>query len=375
MSIVYSKGYYGLGGNLAVLASSMMLAEEIGSHVIVDWSESPMSAPGLDGFATLFEYEGNLQSVSCLDKEPKTLKNVFPAEWAPFLGKSTKNSKTSINLTRQMPEEAREHFARTTPSYVYVVSRDGRDWFDSSLSEKFSEYLNGLRMKPEIASELKKLRSQLNINERTVGVHFRHGNGEKGVVPPSFEWFCARISEYLDSGSFDKVMIASDCLAATIAFESRFPGRTVRMDKSFAPIGKGGLHMVSDIEKSLQNAESWFEMKLLSYSGAVLGSRSFFAGVATKMANVEARKKSTAYVPKLRSFIPSDGQIEASKSPWLMGILGKEIDLFDGLYWSHNGFDDITISYLGENLFSGNESNIDFYLQEIKQKLVSHRLY
>jgi hypothetical protein len=380
--------FYGLGGKLSIIATACGYAGDQANqkYVICD--------PSL---RTTLSYPPPYQ------KEKNKNVEAFLKNWAPtnikqFLDEKKYTGGKNIAMYTPNKLGANENRRFT------FVSRNKLDNFKiESESENETKRRLYQRMSPSISvlNKLEKLKERLNIDQgNTIGVHFRHGNGEQyfrsfeqynrwGVKPPSIDQFTQELANILAAEKRIKsVLLCSDCLAVHDLLKNRFGGshRIIFGSENIQDVGRGCNHTpkIFDhrhkrkiIDRESEDVDAFAEILLLAGCNYIYGGNSFFFDAVIGFSNnpddrIYTMKSKDRYINLPKNMIPI-GNIENGSI--LKAFDDKQI-MIDGVFIDQDPTN-ISLFYFNEPLssfewgFPPPEKNIS----EIKSKLLKMRGY
>jgi hypothetical protein len=272
---VLVKSYYGLGGDICVLLGAMRYAARTGRTLVVDWSG------GLYGqveSGNLFNEYFEAPAVAA----PSVLENlspsVFPPQWADRLALPPLSYIAGVDLTLSRPEEV----PADCQADCVVITRDSK--LMHRQPEDFFTFARSLRPVARIREQIDATQGRLRDGRPSIGIHFRHGNGEKKVIPPDPRWFRNRINARIRAlgvtANDVDLYVATDC-AGTLEYFRRFYPHTFDFGKTYRPNGEGALHLnrpdVGSEQKMKHADEALIDMYVLSNCDHFIGSRGFFS--------------------------------------------------------------------------------------------------
>lgn len=233
---VLAKGYYGMGGNIAVMLCALRLARETDRRRLVDWVDGVYHVEGEDVFKLLFEspsYE--------LPREALASLRVWPTFWQPYVTE-TMPYPDDVPLTRvrasQAVDEGLEHLSEYD---VWMVTRDDRYWHDGMYREETGRLAQELVLVRRLRQRIASFHAH-EMGDDAIAVHFRHGNGEPTVVPPDIQWFFGAVDEFLKRSPGSRIFVCTDCKAVLDRFTDRYDRRIVATAKEYPPLGSGAMH-------------------------------------------------------------------------------------------------------------------------------------
>lgn len=368
---VIAKGYYGLGGNIAVLACAMRLAKKLNRQLIVDWKDGFYGGDSHDAYASLF------QSPTSVPIEREALKDlkVWPNYWQPYIAqtKPHANGIPLSNVTAEMAEIDID--TGGSCGEVIVVSREDKYWHQGEHHEEMG-LLTRLLIPSADVQKLLDSYKQLFAGHPVIGVHFRHGNGERSVVPPDISWFFAQVDKFIEKSPESKIFLCTDCHAALTTFSSRYGNRVLSTEKEYPPLGTGGMHYAVTDDKRLNSArEALLDIWLLAECTYFVGSRSFFSAVAGKLNGGFDRNNSAWWMPKYRSHSVEPGKVALAADEGLAQSFLEKGVMTDGVYYEGNTEGAFDLYYLYDYLGTVPKSHDEFSLDGVFAELRNRRLY
>ncbi|WP_409523338.1 hypothetical protein [Nitrincola sp. MINF-07-Sa-05] len=362
MTNIIAKGYYGLGGNIAVLSSAMRLADLRGAKLIVDWVDGVYGLSSGDVFNEVFEFP--VSNSELLKSEDFT---VWPVAWQNYY-KMTRPHKEVNGLqlsrvTSDMIEASGELYSGNFDAFI--VSRDDKYWHHSEFSDEISKYVQQIRPQPRIVNKV----NSYDLGGSSIAVHFRHGNGEITVVPPDLQWFFSKVDGYLESAPLSSVLVCTDCIRILELFRERYGDKVISTDKQYPEVGNGAMHCEDTNDGRLRSLEeAIIDIWLMSRCDFFVGSKSFFTGVALKLAGRVEKQKISVWSPVWRSHKPEPQQLPVEKFEEIADmLLGAGITL-DGLFVEETG-NAFELYYLYNFVCSINDlhlADIEFIREKIK---------
>jgi|SaaInlStandDraft_4_1057021.scaffolds.fasta_scaffold24893_2 hypothetical protein len=367
---VMCKGFYGLGGNLAVLVCALRLSKKLNRKLIVDWEGSNFSLSNGDIFKELFEEP--------IDIAPPRVEwgglKVFPEYWQDFI-KYPKPYSSEYPLTRatvDMAEELDENELKEID--IIVVSRDDKYWHKADYFDEISALMKLVVPMGFIRDRVERFENEF-LKNNSIGVHFRHGNGENSVVPPDINWFYSAIDEFLGKFGDASIFLCTDCSAVEDVFRNRYGDKVVVWEKIFPILGSGTMQFVEGDENRLNSAVgAIMDMWTLSKCTCFVGSRSFFSGVAGRLNKGLDKDHSRWWVPKYRSHSKKENQQYVSEIPVVEKYFNEENVLTDGILLEETTDGSYDVIYLYENV--GHIDDLtNFNIEPIRERIKCHRLY
>jgi hypothetical protein len=273
--MVLVKSYYGLGGDLCVLLGAMRFARADSRRVVVDWSSGVY---GVAQHGSLFHSLFEAHDIGSMGDIRGRALSVFPPCWAGRLESPPGAWVVGVPLSLSRPEEVPQSCAAD----CVVITRDPRN-----LRLHLRDYYDlaaGLRPVASVRRAVEAQVAGLANARYSIGIHYRHGNGEPSVIPPDPQWFVARIEKLIAEQCLPReevtVYVATDCGAALDYFKRRF-ARTLDLEKQYRPIGEGPMHHGrTDLAPASTNAlaeEALVDMYVLSQCDSFVGSLGYFS--------------------------------------------------------------------------------------------------
>ncbi len=304
--IVVAKGLYGLGGNISVLADALRLGEALGCGVVADWAGGMYAVDGANVADLLFDHDRKVPWPGLFDGLrvfPETwtadVARTFPRRMDPDRSVTTpRGPRRPLSMWRAVDAE-RYGLARLADDYdVVIVSRDSAHWHSSV--DELAPYVQALRPNQDVRDGVE----AVGLSRADIGVHFRHGNGERTVVPPDIGWFFDQVDDLGERMPASKVFVCTDCTVVLDAFASRYgQDRVVSSPKVIPPPGSGGMHYAPDSDgRYLSAVEAAVDIWALGACGALVGSRSFFSESAIRLGAPRPAWAVRAWVPVHRPF-------------------------------------------------------------------------
>lgn len=272
---VLVKSYYGLGGDLCVLIGAMQYAERTRRSVLVDWNGGVYGSVASGRLhEALFEAPSFGTSADLVGRAPST----FPPVWQGRVGLPPLTYLSDVDLTVSRPEEV----PADCDADCVVITRDSKRL--TRQPELF--YASARRLKPvaAVSEAVAALRQQMGQTRPSIGIHYRHGNGERKVIPPDPRWFRNRINARLRSLNLEPadidLFVATDCKGA-LDYLSRYYPNTFASEKAYRPNGAGAMHVgrddLDDAAKLALAHEALIDMYALAGCTYFIGSRGYFS--------------------------------------------------------------------------------------------------
>ncbi len=366
---VVCKGYYGLGGNIAVLLCAKRVSEILDRKLLVDWRENRnYGLSDSDIFQDLFS------SDEILSFDPSFGEgSVWPEYWKPFIGRTQPYSSdfplTTVRSSdiEEIPRDELNKFD------LIVITRDDKYWHSHEYLEEFSQISRCLSPNSEILKTIDNFEKE-NFSDHTVGIHFRHGNGEKTVVPPDINWFFEKIESIYGSKKDFRVFLCTDCSAVVSRFEEKYPGLVIHTEKFYPPLGSGGMHYAKGDEAKMSSAiEAIIDIWLLSRCSRLIGSKSFFSRLAVILGQSRNLIEHFIWNPIHRSHKPLEGHIEISEDDEILRLFSSNLIPIDGIYFTESG-NEKELYYLFTKIATFSDRN-PLDIEIVRSGLLRNRLY
>lgn len=195
---VVVKGRFGMGGRIAVMMSALRYARATARELIVDWNDFAYYSPAVgDVFSALFERPvTSLRPLS----ELRGL-SVHPEAWSGLLEAYRDDLNAEImpyELSFCPPPEDDSDI----DADVVVVTRNTAN---RRIRASYQE-LCPRRIVTDFASDFKRRL----FRESMIGVHVRHGNGERCFRPPNLSWFREQVAELRAAAPEHGLLLCTD---------------------------------------------------------------------------------------------------------------------------------------------------------------------
>lgn len=392
--IYVHAGFYGLGGQLAVLASAMgyVGGQSIKRIYAHEGAANFLSyPPEIDPGGSHRDLLENSLSLSVLSR---------------VLGTEEKyRSKKDISLW--MPKKYPENEDRD----VVFISRDNFVEFINKGEGKFEAFqrlYKRLLPSPRILNEVDALVGTRKLEGKfqdALGVHIRHGNGERyysrrrklwGVKPPSAESIKAGVDEAISSCNIKSIVVSSDSYAVEKFFRKEYGDKieVIFLSGHIQEIGAGCNHLDSvfdgALKRSLVSEEeekrtAFSEILTLAKCGYLCGGESYFFNAIVGFSSCSEDKifridSSTRYASIPDHF---EALCDAGSKVGLeiVEILRDTKFYLDGIFLSENrensGPGMVKINYFDVELFSGALSDFraEVLSGRLQESLNNLRLY
>lgn len=351
-SYVLVKSYYGWGGDLAILAEAIVFAEDINAKLIVDWRGSFNNRVVTKNiFNDLFELD-----FDCVDiHEVCESVRVYPDYFKPYYLLPSPYS-NSHQLTKSSADQLNVlNFANDSDRLI-VISRESSRFYNLEYKNRLNSAFNKIKPNQLIISEIQKYLSGLGT-DGFIGVHFRHGNGEKTVTVPDITFYFDRIDKILKNSPNIKILVCTDCSAAVDSFIERYGNLIFSTCKNYPPNGAGGMHYYNNYEERyISGFEAATDLWLLSKARYLIGTKSFFTYTAFFLSGRFDKTNFIQYSQTPRSFKPDPSMIKAFDSDYkaiflkyTTNISDVFIDSQSCIWFQSNWVGSITSNYTIEN--------------------------
>lgn len=361
--VVYThSGFYGLGGKLAVLATSLgFLGRSAGiKNVFCD--------SGLSGIVDFpIPYSGS---------ENKVLTEFIRSYASEPVASYIFNGKheSEKNVSRYVPLPLRE---QEFQKFVFITRDAIADFsFSEESDAKLMQRLYG-RIVPNkaVSKVLKGLNEDYrgDVAGKSIGIHFRHGNGELyvsrkekvnvwGVKPPLFNDFFEHVDAILNNDvGVDSLFLASDCPAVEGIFKQRYAGRlnVQLISKNIQKVGAGCNHTNKvffdqlnrvDVDPIADDQIAFGEMLFLSRCDYLVGGESYFFNAVIGFSSVDERSifkisNKDRYAKLNPCFVP----LLESEHVDFRDIIRASVDYLDGVFVAKKA-DGFHVNYFDVNL-------------------------
>lgn len=393
-TLVYTHcPFYGLGGRLSVIATALGFLGN--QNIIKEIALDPKSAKVLD-------------YPKCLDtsKDGKHY-HILQANLAKhfvdhIFEQKSYNSEKKINLfdSTELPRFQKRKVVFISRDNVAAYTNKNEDYIDTCRRLYKRIIPNEL-----IRNKLTELENKFNLNNlyhESLGVHVRHGNGEKyysplnntwGVKPPSADKIFKAIKKPLDDNpNIKNIILSSDCNAVSNFIKEQFPTKNIIYLSQFVQdIGMGCNHTNSlfnqefsslkkTISLELEDQIVFTEILALSKCYALCGGKSFFFNTVKGFSECDPTK--IYYLDNSDRYIKIDDnfQLVANSNNDIISTIKNKLKenkvYIDGLFYSISDNNDcISLSYFNDILYKGTIQSLLANIPLIKNKLVMLRLY
>ncbi|MDD2882986.1 MAG: nodulation protein NodZ [Rhodoferax sp.] len=368
---VLVKSYYGWGGDLAVLAEAINLASRNNLAVVVDWRGSFSNRVETENvFDNLFNLSPSVLRANLCDL--KDVSKIIPDYWRPYVFEPSPYTKEHP-LTKVSRDDLDFNSIENIKPYLVILSRESSCFYKKEHQQEICDSYNKIIPNKNIQASIEEIHDSWN-GHPTIGVHFRHGNGEPTVAYPDIKWYYRTIDYILLSRPEALVFVSTDCFAALHEFQQRYGARIVSTKKKYLPVGVGGMHYYNTLEERLLSGqEAITDIWSLSKCDYFVGTKSFFSYAANHLAGNFPKEKGFWYVNTLRSFKPSKdlAPIKSTKFRSLFESINVSLD---GIYIKNE--EGLNFVYLQEKKLGPVHisDNID-YIIKIAKSIQEIRLY
>jgi Nodulation protein Z (NodZ) len=369
---VLTKSYYGLGGDLCVLVGAMRLAGQLGREVVADWNG------GLFGRvphgSLVNQYFESPRFAVPADLPDATL-SVFPPQWEGRLLLPPLTYLRGVDLTLSRPEEVPADCAAD----CIVITRDSK--LLHRRPELYFAAAQSLKPSHAIRSAVDALHATMGSTRPTIGIHFRHGNGERKVIPPDPRWFRNRINARLRALELEpdqiSLFVATDCKGSLDYFARYYP-HTFSSEKAYRPNGEGAMHVgrqdLSEADKLRLPVEALTDMYALAGCDYFIGSRGYFSLFVTL---VRGKRHSVLYDGErlFDNYGVSDAFLPVAKDAVYGPAVARARVPLDGLFVRRT-HDQRELLYYNDPIHSNAVSQAAAPdAQEIRRAIVARRTY
>jgi Nodulation protein Z (NodZ) len=274
---VVVKGRFGMGGRIAVMMSALRYARATARELIVDWNDFAYYSPAVgDVFSALFERPvTSLRPLS----ELRGL-SVHPEAWSDLLEAYRDDLNAEImpyELSFCPPPEDDSNI----DADVVVVTRNTAN---RRIRASYRE-LCPRGLVTDFASDFK----HRVFRESMIGVHVRHGNGERCFRPPDLSWFREQVAELRAAAPEHGLFLCTDSGAVLEKFRAIYPDLASTC-KWYPDLGAGPLHQNPGCPDRFRNAvEALIDIWLLKDCASLVLSPGFFGRTARYLAGPAGR--------------------------------------------------------------------------------------
>ncbi|MBL4941080.1 MAG: hypothetical protein JKY81_05385 [Colwellia sp.] len=393
-NIISYTPFYGLGGQLAVLATT--IGQALNSrfkHCFWTWRDYQS---GLVQFPP--ELPNNAHTELLLKE------NISSTVLANFQG-NRERQKSSKSVTSWLPENGNSD----SDNPLVIISRDSINQFILKGESKFA-CMRRLysKIQPSIdvlhlVRNQEKVLAKKDIDfTKSLGLQVRHGNGEQytsgnvwGVKPPSKDELIMAVNIAIKNSEskLDSLIIASDCFAVRDLLTNVFGGsyKIHFLSENIQPIGGGGnpqekrfdlsvKRIVVDME--FDDKQAFSEILTLAKCNDICGGKSFFFDAiigfgATDESNITRVNNNDRYIELPNNLVPLSEAINYLRYQEIVNEFRSNNILLDGIFIDVNEIKKIKISFFDTPLFEGSYKQLKKELsrESIIKKLVNYRYY
>lgn len=249
-----------MGGRINVVLGAWNYAQSTGRKLVVDWSEGYYG--GNDCFQHFFrtdflratDFYGEIEGLS-----------IYPRGWSEAgLRLGYQNVQSQLYMLPPPEKDVLED--------VVVVT-----WIDNHIDvNRLKVLAQSLRASVEIEKKVNTFMS--NVSGDAIGVHYRHGNGEAGVICPNVNWFVDQI-DAIDPGKARPIVLCTDAILAHTFFSNSFGERLFSTMKAYPK--DGPLHNNKEVRDRLANGEdALVDLFSLARCSDLIESGEFFGKTA-----------------------------------------------------------------------------------------------
>ena len=372
---VLVKSLYGMGGRIHVLLGAWDYARRTNRTLVVDWSDF-FYGGGADTFQSFFKnpflkFSRFREIVGAANKPESTPPPpIFPAIWqAKFadigIGESLDNL---YDLCHCPPPE------QDVPEDIVVVTGLTKGQFPE---DKRAELACQLRPSDRIQARVKELCNQFDT-DAAIGIHYRHGNGERGVFAPQPQWFEQAVTK-LDPTNSRPLFFCTDSKFAEQHFRQNFGSRFHSSDKLFPESGR----LVGNpaIEDKVKNGEdALVDLYTLAQCRDFIHSGHFY-GKTARLLGAGAGGKCMLYPgmarkthPKARKVINTNKLQQAAKNAELAAALKAAGIKLDNLWFGRDG-PQLKLYYGADLLLELAAEQLEKSMPRLIEQLQRRRLY
>jgi len=339
---VMVKPLYGMGGRLSVFITALEYSRRTGRELIVDWNGGSFGSNKIQ--FDVFRYFFKSPRITFLtDDSIRRLSSecsVFPEIWRDRLDTKKQSLPRAARYSRPSGSEPEED--------IFVITRDSPEIYLEENENRTTELFREIELSDYVQELVDSFRNQNFSDSSIIGVHFRHGNGEEGVKPPSLDWYFAHIDSILEAKEA-KIFLCTDCSAILEIFQERY-NSVISTTKEYLEVGSGAFHYQEEFEERLQSGiEALLDIWLLSHCDYLVVSDSYFVVPVKYRTEIPADRIFWNEHDRVPSLIP--GLEKASDNDRLLKLLGESDINCSGLYFDQKE-GDLQIYYLDEYLLN-----------------------
>jgi len=291
--IVLAKGRYGMGGRINVLLSAMDYSLRSNRSLVVDWSDGYYGSSN-DTISQYFTNETILPFSMLFGEKGQTVafdiheKTVYPESWGNDYHRSG-----YFGVDNKLYMVAPPSNLSINENIVVVT------WVSNVLTDERLKHLANLLKPVEPVQWGVDHLFDNGLNSPFIGVHYRHGNGEKGVICPNYVWFDDQILSVDPVGEMP-ILLCTDSIHAQNRFRNKYGERVFYSRKSFPAIGP--LHNNKEVVDRYRNGiDTLIDLYSLARSTYLIDSGEFFGKTAWLLGG-ESISRRFSYPGKTRMF-------------------------------------------------------------------------
>jgi hypothetical protein len=388
--------FYGLGGQLAVLATA------IGQALVSQYKRC---------FWTWRDYQSGLVMFP-----PELPKNSYVEQVLQQSVSSAVFANFTLNKERQKSSRSVSGWLPSrnvdiANSPVAIISRNDINQFILRGESKYqcmrrlySKILPSSYVQKLVVEQANLIQSKGIDFSMALGIQVRHGNGERykqgntwGVKPPPKAVLISAVDGAIQNAKspLDSIIIASDCFAVRDVLQNKY-GRKYKihfLSENIQNIGGGGNPQdfrfdmgVERIEVDMEqdDKQAFAEIITLSKCNSICGGKSFFFDAVIGFGNADENQitridNRDRYVELAEHIVPL-GEAEGNEiASFVIDLFRRNDVLLDGIFICLEKAEDMVIklSFFDELLFEGNQRELVKSLAKkaIKEKLVDCRYY
>ena len=297
------RAYFGLGGCLITMLGAWLLADKTGRELVLDWRGCRYGKE--NSFNALFDFP----VFKHYSQVKEDIKSVFPEYFKDIMHIAGKKNVNGIRMDISSPRDIK-NFKDYEKYDCIIISRD-----DSGIinNPKVMDLIKLLKVNKSIQKYIDSNSICFKKFKKVIGVHFRHGNGEKFVVrlrsqgnpmkkikykdlikgniefPENIQDIVIiksdEINKYLVFNNLSKndilLYLATDCKAVFDVFKTMYPNIKIFNDVGdYNPVlGGGAIHMEymdsKTIDEQIEAARvALADMYLLAKTDFFIGGKS-----------------------------------------------------------------------------------------------------
>uniref|UniRef100_UPI003BAA2996 nodulation protein NodZ n=1 Tax=Stappia sp. TaxID=1870903 RepID=UPI003BAA2996 len=298
LTLTYAP-WFGLGGGLSVAASAAGAVER--SHAKKFQSICPsnnyLSYPSPfvrdEDTETFVRSHLSRSAASELFSDPNRYKSDRPITWWTYDDEPSSHQSELVLISR-------DHLKNY--QYDYETSHE-------CMQRLYSRLIPSSIITDAASAIARRFNLNDSVFDRALGVHVRHGNGERyysahlnqwGVKPPSKTKILSAIEKSIKESNIETIILCSDCYAVAEVIESHFRDmiNVVFISETVQEIGAGCNHIGhtfnrhlprTHVSRDYDDVRSFSEILLLSKCNRLCGGNSFFFRAAIGFSKVESK--------------------------------------------------------------------------------------